>query len=70
MLHSAWIFTNFSQHFQNNVDVAQNNVDYDDEDETQVPPSTGRIDNVSEEEADYDYDNSDYDTNEEDIKVY
>ena len=66
----ARLFIDFSQYFQNNVDVAQNNVDYDDEDETEVPPPTGRIDNVSDEETDYDDDDSDYDTDEEDIEVY
>ena len=30
----------------------------------------GRIDNVSEEETNYDDDDSDYDTDEEDIEVY
>ena len=57
----ARLFIDFSQYFQNNVDVAQNNVDYDDEDETEVPPPTGRIDNVSDEETDYDDGDSDYD---------
>ena len=36
--------------------------DYDDEEETEVSPPTGRVDNVFKEETDYEDDNFLYDT--------